>query len=153
MNHNRLKYYILNLFLCLGILTGCQNKPLTTYRIVVKDKTVTVEIAVTEESKTRGLMWRKSLSSDSGMLFIYPAEQPLHFWMKNTYIPLSIAFIKSDGTITQITSMQPLTEEITSSSERVQYALEMNRGWFERNNIQRGDKVFFPAEIKNIRIE
>lgn len=120
---------------------------------MVKGKGIMVEIASTNAARKQGLMNRKKLEPDRGMLFVFATEDYHGFWMKNTLIPLSIAFIKADGTISRIREMYPRDEEAIWSSEPVKYALEMNQGWFDRNNIKVGDKVFFPDAVKNIKAE
>ncbi|MBI4833736.1 MAG: DUF192 domain-containing protein [Planctomycetes bacterium] len=119
--------------------------------MVINGKAINVEVAATADQRELGLMHRKNLPENSGMIFLYPEETPVRFWMKDTLIPLSIAFIKEDGTITQIADMKPLTEDTTWSRVAVKYALEMNKGWFKRNNIKEGDKVFIPDSIKKIK--
>jgi uncharacterized membrane protein (UPF0127 family) len=115
----------------------------------VKGKVVKIELAETEEVRQRGLQHRTSLPPDSGMLFVYPEENILSFWMKDTPLPLSIAFIKSDGTILEIYDMQPNNDkDIISSSAPVQYALEMIQGWFNQSQIKAGDTVVFSKELK-----
>ncbi len=87
-------------------------------------------------------MFRSTLSPDSGMFFIFDRDEPLRFWMKNCYIPLSIAFIDSQGIITDILEMAPLdTTTIYCSSKPVRYALEAVAGWFTFNQIKPGDTV------------
>ena len=98
-------------------------------------------------------MFRDALDKDHGMLFIYPQEQNLSFWMKNTKLPLSIAFINPDEIITQIDSMAPYSLMSHTSKEKVKYALEMEQGWFRENGITVGSKVDFPPEIKNLKAE
>lgn len=119
----------------------------------IKGKNIMVECAYTDYTRTLGLMYRKQLAENSGMLFIYPDERPLDFWMKNTRIPLSIAFIKADGTIADIKPMEPSSLERVASSQPVKYALEMNLGWYDRNNIKAGDKIGIPEVIQNIRAD
>lgn len=100
------------------------------------------ELAVSEAEKQRGLMYRKSLEKNSGMLFIFSREQYLGFWMKNTYIPLSIAYIGETGIIRDIQHMRPLDTSLTYPSKYpVRYALEVNRGWFFENGIVPGCRV------------
>jgi uncharacterized membrane protein (UPF0127 family) len=103
----------------------------------------TVEVARTLDEITRGLMGRDSLPPDGGMYFLYPgtAERALDFYMKNTRIPLSIAFIRADGTIATIKDMQPFDETLVSSEGPVKDALEMNQGWFADHNIEAGDRA------------
>ena len=102
---------------------------------------IKVEIARTDEERGRGLMFRKSLPDGEGMLFIFEREQQLFFWMKNTLIPLSIAYIASNGRIVEIKDMRPLDESSVPSSVPVRYALEVPQGWFNRAGIKPGDKL------------
>ncbi|MCG2716579.1 MAG: DUF192 domain-containing protein [Candidatus Marinimicrobia bacterium] len=105
---------------------------------------VRVELAETPDEQKQGLMFREHLPENQGMFFVYPYEQTLIFWMRNTHIPLDIAFIDRKGVIVSIQSMEPLNEEKHYVSPvPAQYALEMNRGWFQRNGINVGDHVDF----------
>jgi uncharacterized membrane protein (UPF0127 family) len=81
------------------------------------------------------------LGENEGMLFLYLREEILSFWMKNTTLKLSIAFINKRGEITEIRDMEPLGMDSVRSAKKAQYALEVNQGWFEKNNIKVGDKV------------
>ena len=105
-------------------------------------KKLYVEIADTSIKREYGLMDRKHLSKNNGMLFKFPYPHHLGFWMKNTYLPLDIAFIDDNGTIIQIEEMIPLSTRAISSKERCRYALEVNHGWFQNNDIREGCKVF-----------
>ncbi len=105
---------------------------------------VPVEIADTDEERQTGLMGRTALAEDAGMLFVFDVEQQLSFWMKDTLIPLSIAFIDSEGRIVDIQNMQPLDETPHPSAAPAQYALEVNQGFFEARGIQVGDTVELP---------
>ena len=89
-------------------------------------------------------MYRKSLDADKGMLFVYDKVQIVYFWMKNTSIPLSIAYINNSGLITEINDLEPFSLKVDRSSNPVLYALEVNRGFFKRNGIKVGDSVRFP---------
>lgn len=105
---------------------------------------VNVELAQTHEEQDRGLMYREYLPQNQGMLFVYPYEQPLSFWMRNTFIPLDIAFIDKNGMIVSIQSMEALNEEKRYVSPiPAQYALEMIQGWFKRNGVTVGAHVEF----------
>src|SRR5258708_22892179 len=86
-------------------------------------------------------MRRIRLWHENGMLFVRREAQPQGFWMKNTYVPLSIAFIGSDGTILNIEDMAPLTETTHPSRGLARYALEMKKGWFDQQGIKSGDSV------------
>jgi uncharacterized membrane protein (UPF0127 family) len=107
--------------------------------ILVGTQVVTAEIAATPGSRRRGLMFRESLPEDHGMLFIFPDEQPRSFWMKDTGLPLSIAFARSDGTIVSIADLEPYSRRVVSSRLPALYALEMSRGWFARHGVLQGD--------------
>jgi uncharacterized membrane protein (UPF0127 family) len=105
-----------------------------------------VEIADSPEERSRGLMFRESLPEDQGMLFIFESDGQHNFYMRNTLVPLSIAFIKADGTIVEIEDMEPQTEELHSGPEPYRYAVEANQGWFERNGIRAGGaRALIPA--------
>ncbi|MDR0761285.1 MAG: DUF192 domain-containing protein [Treponema sp.] len=97
------------------------------------------ELARTDDERARGLMNRPSLPDGEGMLFIFEREQIVSFWMKNTVIPLSIAFIRTDGRIIEIRDMQALDVASVSSTRSVRYALEVPQGWFARAGIAAGD--------------
>lgn len=101
------------------------------------------EVADTPSKRGRGLMYRDHLDYDNGMIFVYKSPSRLSFWMKNTKIPLSIAFIDAEGYITSIREMQPNSREITASSQKVKYAVEANQGWFKKSLIEAGSKVKF----------
>jgi uncharacterized protein len=107
---------------------------------------VRVEVADDAAEQAKGLMYRSALGEDRGMLFVYPDERELSFWMKNTLIPLSIAYIDSEGRIVDILDMKPLDDRPPHyvSSEPVQYALEVNKGFFEKRGVEEGDRVELP---------
>ena len=115
--------------------------PLLTYPLNIKGHMLRAELARTEEEKRTGLMERRRLGENAGMLFVYEREGLWAMWMKNTYIPLSVAFIASDGTIINIEDMEPLTEDTHQSAAPAKYALEVNRGWFAKRGIGPGDRV------------
>lgn len=99
------------------------------------------EAARTPQSREQGLMQRDRLCTDCGMLFIFKKADRHNFWMKNTPLPLSIAFIAADGSILNIEEMQPDTTDSHIAQGNALYALEMNSGWFARNGVKPGDKV------------
>lgn len=115
--------------------------PETLIPLKVGGKEMLAEVAISEDERSLGLMHRKSLGRDRGMVFVYPEEEKLSFWMKNTLIPLSIAFCREDGRITEIQKMEPMDEMSHVSREPGMYALEVNQGWFEENGIRVGDRV------------
>jgi len=106
--------------------------------------TLEVELARTDTERTTGLMYRTALEDGKGMFFIFEMDQVLSFWMKDTYIPLSIAYIGYDGTIIDIRDMYPRNTSPVHSSRSVRYALEVPQGWFDRAGIKTGNKVSLP---------
>jgi uncharacterized protein len=108
---------------------------------------VRVEVADNVFERARGLMYRRALGVNRGMLFVFPEEQRLSFWMKNTLIPLSIAFIDSERSIVDIQDMKPLDDEPPGyvSDEPAKYALEVNQGFFEEQGVRVGDRVELPG--------
>ncbi|MFQ5675950.1 MAG: DUF192 domain-containing protein [bacterium] len=107
---------------------------------------VDIEVEIVQDAKSRqlGLMYRDELAENRGMLFVFESPQILSFWMRNTYIPLDIAFIDANGVIVDIQHMEPLDESINYiSSAPALYALEVNAGWFEKNNLKTGSQVQF----------
>ncbi len=105
---------------------------------------VEVEIATNDAERARGLMERTELAENAGMLFVYEEERQLSFWMKNTLIPLSVAYADSQGRIVDIQDMQPLDETPHPSAEPARYALEVNQGFFEEQGIRVGDRLVLP---------
>lgn len=114
---------------------------LKTISLQISGHTLTAEVANTPVSRRQGLMNRRMLSKNNGMLFVFPKAGRYSMWMKNTYIPLSVAFINAQGVILNIEKMQPLTQTAHHSIGQAKYALEMNAGWFAKKNIVAGDQV------------
>lgn len=102
---------------------------------------IRAEVAADYESRGRGLMFRKSLAPNSGMLFVFDAPGLQCMWMKNTELPLSVAFLDAQGTIINIADMQPHTEDSHCAKRPALYALEMEQGWFARRGIKAGMKL------------
>lgn len=102
---------------------------------------IQAEVAATDASRSRGLMFRKELAPNHGMLFVFEQANVQCFWMRNTLLPLSIAFILDDGTITNIADMAPMTENSHCSTAPVRYTLEMEQGWFAKRGITAGKKI------------
>lgn len=145
------KKFFLYVFILGQILSGSQAfapEKKNLIPLLIKDKKLFVEVARTEREKTRGLMFRSQLAENEGMLFIYEEEEILSFWMKNTFLPLSIAFIDRHGRIVDIQDMEPFSLDTHRSARPAQYALEVNRGWFQKNGIKIGDVVKIPAGLK-----
>ncbi|QOJ23842.1 MAG: DUF192 domain-containing protein [Gammaproteobacteria bacterium] len=107
----------------------------------ISGHTMSVEVAHTQLSRSQGLMYRESLEENSGMLFVFPSSGYYSMWMKNTYIPLSVAFIDVRGVILNIADMQPETLTSHDAAGVAKYALEMNKGWFAARKITAGAQV------------
>lgn len=111
-----------------------------TKTITLNNKKLTVKVANSPAEQARELMNITSLPDNQGMLFCYPEEKILSFWMKSTPIPLTIAFFDKDKKIIQIEDLEPNDETGIQTNRPAQWALEVNRGWFDKNNIKIGDK-------------
>lgn len=134
-------YLLPSLFVLSVSLAPSQDLP--RIPVYIKDREIRVEVARTEGDRARGLMERKSLGKNEGMLFIFEEEGYHGFWMKNTLLPLSIAFMTKEGKIVSITDMKPLDLSVHNPPKAILYALEMNKGWFAANGIKAGDIIRF----------
>jgi uncharacterized protein len=133
-----------SLFLLVGSLFAQEaaQLKLPAIRLEVSGKAVVAEVADEPMERATGLMFREDLARDSGMLFVMPAPEPAAFWMKNTRIPLSVAYISPSGTILEIHDLFPLDEKpVLSTFANIAYALEMEQGWFAKNRILPGDRI------------
>ena len=132
------------LFLGFVLVFSCapqQADPLLTYPLRIGEHSIRAELANTPQTRRVGLMYRQRLAGASGMIFVFPREQRVSMWMKNTLIPLSVAFLDADGRILNIEDMQPGSEQTHSSKGSATYALEVNQGWFEARGIRDGARV------------
>jgi len=142
------------LILPLLILAACGEKappppkpgptPVTDLRettLRIGDVPVTAEVADTDKTRQVGLMYRDSMPENHGMIFIFEEPDFRRFYMKNTRIPLDIAYIRDDGTVDQVKQMKPYSMEIIHSQHKVRYALEMNQGWFRKHGFGPGTRV------------
>ena len=102
---------------------------------------VRAEVASTDEGRMQGLMYRKTLGPNEGMLFVFPQDERHCMWMKNTFVPLSVAFIDDKGRIVSIHDMEPQTENSHCAATNARYALEMAKGWFRGKGISAGALV------------
>lgn len=140
---------LIGMILFSAVSSGCGDEKLDeVISLKVGEDSYRVEVARSPEERKEGLMHRDSLGRYEGMLFVFQRDQHLSFWMKNTEIPLSIAFIAADGTIREIRELVPLSECSVRSERAVRYALELPRGAFERSGVEPGDRVQFPENFK-----
>lgn len=139
--------YIKTFFLSLSLLLGgsalAQEGPqrLPKTQLSAGMHLIQAEVAQTEEQRASGLMHRREMAQNAGMLFVFERAGVQCFWMKNTLIPLAIAFVADDGSIVNVAEMQALSEASHCSAKPVRYALEMNQGWFSKRGLKAGDKL------------
>jgi uncharacterized membrane protein (UPF0127 family) len=115
---------------------------LRTMKLWLGSKEINAELAVTETEVATGMMFRKEMAETEGMLFIFGRPHRASFYMRNTYVPLSLAYIDGEGAILEIHDAKPLDETpIFARSEQVQYVLEVKQGWFDRNGVRVGAVV------------
>ena len=130
-------------FVVAVLITACVSKAQNQSLVQVKigDKQLQLELADTYEERAKGLQHRQQLCADCGMLFQFEQPVQVGFWMKDTYIPLDIAYLNAQGKILFIGQMRPLSEKSLQSPENTSYAWEMNQGWFKANQIKVGDTL------------
>jgi uncharacterized protein len=122
-----------------GAQSQPQNLPAITLSAGMHN--VRAQVAATPAQRQIGLMFRREMPVHEGMLFVFEAPAPQCFWMRNTLLPLSIAFLRDDGTVVNVEDMEPMTETSHCSAEPVRYALEMNKGWFAKRGLKSGSKL------------
>jgi len=132
------------LALCVATTAFAQDIPqprLPTVTLSAGMHQLVAEVASTPRQRQIGMMMRPSMPSNEAMLFVFEAPAAQCFWMKNTLVPLSIAFVEDDGRIVNVADMQPLTETSHCSERPVRYVLEVNQGWFAKRGIQSGFRL------------
>ena len=135
-------------FICLALLIALPasadskaQPTLPTVTLVINDKELSTEIAEQVRQRYMGLSFRQTLAPNAGMLFVYPTEQLLTFTMRNTLLPLTIAYLSKDLVINEFHEMPVGPNQLFPSKKPAQFALEVNQGWFEKNGIAVGDRV------------
>ncbi|AHH12686.1 Hypothetical protein BHO_0049200 [Borrelia hermsii YBT] len=121
--------------------------------IIINDTKFFVKLAFDELTRTKGYMGTKNINENNGMLFIFKKEKNLSFWMKDTPVPLEIAYINSAGIIKEIYSLVPFSKRIVNSRYKVKYALEVPEGSFSKFKIKVGDKVNFNFDVNSLNVE
>ena len=143
------------LFLGLSI-TGCgehktaqkaDGKPLSTYfPVKLGNQVVQLQVAAVEQEMAVGLMYRRDLKPDQGMIFIYPKPERMNFYMRNTPTALDIGYFSADGVLREKYPMYPFDEKtISSRSDRIQFSVEMNQGWYDQNGVKAGAQLDLKA--------
>jgi len=128
------------------MLLSCTTSASSAKTIPVRfgKNTLSVEIARNEQERQHGLMFRRELGRDAGMIFVFDAPEDANFWMKNTPLPLSIAFLDSEKVVLNIDEMAPFDEKSFHRSKgKALYAVEANANWFESHGVKAGDKAEF----------
>lgn len=127
------------LLVCLASLAAAAELPVVA--LTIGGHKLTAEVAATESARSTGLMHRRMMPENRGMLFVFPTVERHGMWMMNTYLPLSVAFLDSEGVIINIEDMAPHTQNTHSAARPARYALEMNKGWFAKRGLKAGEKV------------
>ncbi len=151
MRSRSLLYILLALVVGIACFAGaCESKKnaipgqVRTARVQIGKMNFDLEIADTVATRRRGLMYRQSMPEDRGMLFVFDYPEVLHFWMKNTYIPLDIIYLDADGRVVTIKQMKPLDTTTVSSEKPAKYAIELNQGMAQKAGVREGDIIRLP---------
>ncbi len=139
---NRVVAFSLFLLVVPALAQETAQVSLPSVTLNVAGKAVTAEVADEPHERRTGLMFRDAIAADSGMLFVMPKPEHASFWMKNTTLALSVAYINPGGVIVEIHDLEPLDEKpVPSAFPNIAYALEMKQGWFAENGILAGDRI------------
>ena len=138
---NRIKTFFLALCVCLPALAQDEPQKLPAIQLSAGMHLISAEVAKSPDQRGIGLMHRKTMGANEGMLFIFEQASQQCFWMKNTLLPLSIAFLSDDGSIVNIEDMQPQTLDSHCSQKPVRFVLEMNQGWFSKRGLKPGSAL------------
>jgi len=140
----KIRQLLIPLALALNALAAAAQQPQTTLPHVTLAAgmyQIDAQVAQAPQERMTGLMFRKEMQQHEGMLFVFEEASQQCFWMKNTLLPLTAAFVADDGTIVNLADMKPQTEDSHCSANPVRYVLEMNQGWFAKRGIKPGSKL------------
>ena len=147
--------FVVALMLCCALsackATTAPANSLATVQMKLGNKTYTLEVADTDESRTYGLMRRDSMPADHGMIFVFKEPSKLAFWMKNTRIPLDIVYIDANAKVDSVKQMQPYVETSVPSEGDVQWAVELNQGQAAEAGIKKGEQLQIPEAAKTAK--
>ena len=129
------------LFCTIGAWSQDQPQNLAATKLTVGMHNIRAQLAITPLQRQIGLMHRRDMPTQEGMLFVFDEPSQQCFWMRNTLIPLSIAFLADDGTVVNLADMQPQSDDSHCSAKPVRYALEMNQGWFAKRGVKPGTRI------------
>ena len=137
--------FLATIALTISTAAGCQDgaapSDLAVVKMDVGGKSFDLEVANTNPKRMRGLMYRESMPADHGMIFVFPEQKVLHFWMKNTKIPLDLVYMDQEGKIVSIHKLEPFETRSVSSDGPAIYAIELNRGTAEKLKLKPGDVI------------
>jgi uncharacterized protein len=158
---SRCRLFPLLSLVALAFLAGCDHSEVDSVKVPksiedrfpvrVGDRTVQMQVAVFPAEMEHGLMFREAMGEDEGMIFVYERPQLMSFWMRNTTLPLDIGYFDSSGELKEVYPMYPRDERPVASRGRMQYALEMNQGWFARSGVTTGAKLDQAALAEALR--
>ncbi|WP_076997104.1 DUF192 domain-containing protein [Variovorax sp. KK3] len=129
------------LAICAGAHAQQPQTQLQRVKLTAGMYQIDAQVAQTPEQRQIGLMFRKEMPQTEGMIFVFEQPATQCFWMRNTLLPLTAAFVADDGRIVNLADMKPMTDDSHCSEEPVRYVLEMNQGWFAQKNIKKGTKL------------
>ena len=157
----RVSSWVISGLLALSVLSGCGNaekkapEPKTvedTFPIKVGGQVVRMQIAILLSESQKGLMFRKSMGADEGMIFLYDQPQQMSFWMRDCILPLDIGFFDATGELKEIYPLYPHDERpVSSRSRQLQFALEMNQGWYKQHGLKPGAKLDLTALAEAVK--
>jgi uncharacterized membrane protein (UPF0127 family) len=138
-----LKFLVFSFVWAAGCASAQESPQMNLQRITLTAGfyQIDTQLALTPEQHATGLMFRKEMPQQEGMLFVFPSPSKQCFWMKNTILPLTAAFVADDGTIVNLADMKPQTTDSHCSEKPVRYVLEMNQGWFAKKGLKAGSKL------------
>ena len=135
----------------IGCRTSAPAGSARTTKMQIGDRRFTLEIADTPELREMGLMYRDSMPSDQGMIFIFPNDQQLSFWMKNTRIPLDIIYVNAQRKVVSVKSMKPHSLASVPSDDPAKYAIELNEGMAKKAGVKVGDVLELPKDLPEVK--
>ena len=146
--NSHMKKYLASLIVaastCVAVAQGVPQTTLPRTTLTVGMYQLDTQLALTQEQQMTGLMFRKNMPQQEAMLFVFPAASKQCFWMKNTILPLTAAFVADDGTIVNLEDMKPQTTNSHCSEKPVRFVLEVNQGWFGKRGFKAGSKLSGP---------
>ena len=140
----KIRHVLLSLACAAALLPAAAQEPqmnLPRVKLAAGMHQIDAQVARTPEQRMIGLMFRKEMPQHEGMLFVFEQPSQQCFWMRNTFLPLTAAFVADDGTIVNLADMKPQTEDSHCSAKPVRYVLEMNQGWFAKKGVKAGAKL------------